>query len=40
MGQMSTEEAIRAYERILRDPYSSPQQKMVAEMALKSLRGY
>ena len=40
MGQMSTEEAIRAYEEILNDPNSSPQQKAVAEMALKSLRGY
>jgi hypothetical protein len=40
MGQMSTEEAIRAYERILNDPNSTPQQKAVAEMALKSLRGY
>ena len=40
MGQMSTEEAIRAYEKILRDPNSTPQQKAVAEMALKALRGY
>jgi len=40
MGQMSTEEAIRFYEKILRDPNSSPQQKAVAEMALKALRGY
>jgi hypothetical protein len=40
MGQMSTEEAIRAYEQILRDPNSTPQQRAVAEMALKALRGY
>ena len=39
MGQMSTEEAIREYEAILRDPNSSPQQKAIAEMALESLRG-
>jgi hypothetical protein len=37
---MSTQEAIRAYERILRDPYSTPQQKAVAQMALQALRGY
>ena len=40
MGQMSTAEAIRVYERILRDPYSSPQQIRVAQMALQALRGY
>ena len=40
MGQMSTEEAIRAYEAILRDPNSSPEQRAIAEIALKSLRGY
>ena len=40
MGQMSTEEAIRVYERILYDPYSSLQQKAVAEAILKTIRGY
>ena len=40
MGQLSTEEAIRVYEKILRDPSSTPQQKAIAELALKSLRGY
>ena len=40
MGQMSHEEAIRFYERILYDPYSSPQQKAVAEAILQTLRGY
>jgi len=40
MAQMSTEEAIRAYESILNDPNSSPQQKAIAEAILKSLRGY
>jgi len=40
MAQMSTEEAIRAYLRILNDPYSTPQQRAVAEMALRALRGY
>ena len=40
MGQMSTEEAIRAYERILYDPNSSPQQIAVAKVALMALRGY
>ena len=37
---MSTEEAISTYERILNDPNSSPQQIMIAQMALQSLRGY
>ena len=40
MGQLSKEEAIREYERILYDPNSSPQQRAVAEMALKAIRGY
>ena len=40
MGLMSTEEAIRAYEEILYDPNSSPEQKAVARIALESLRGY
>ena len=40
MGQMSTEEAIRLYERILYDPYSSPEQKAIARIALESIRGY
>ena len=40
MGQMSTEEAIRFYERIIWDPNSSPQQIAVAQMALQALRGY
>jgi len=40
MGQLSTEEAIRFYERILYDPYSTPEQKAVARMALEALRGY
>jgi len=40
MGQMSTEEAIRFYLQILYDPYSTPQQKAIAEIALQSLRGY
>ena len=39
-GILTTEEAIRRYEKILYDPYSSPQQKAIAEIALKSLRGY
>jgi len=41
MGQMSTEETtVRAYERILRAPYNSPQKKAIAEMVMKSLRDY
>lgn len=40
MGQMSTDEAIRTYEQILNDPYSSAQQKAMAEMIIKALRGY
>ena len=40
MGLMSTEEAIRAYEEILYNPNSSPEQKAVARIALESLRGY
>ena len=40
MGQMSTEEAIRFYLRILNDPNSSPQQIAIAQIALESLRGY
>jgi len=40
MGLMSTEEAIRLYERILRDPNSSQQQKEIAQIALVALRGY
>jgi len=40
MGQMSTEEAIRMWERILYDPNSSYEQKAIAQIALESLRGY
>jgi hypothetical protein len=38
MGTLSKQDAIAAYERILRDPNSTPQQKAIAEMALVSLR--
>lgn len=37
---MSTQEAIRRWEAILYNPYSSPEQKAIARMALESLRGY
>ena len=37
---MSTQEAIRKWEEILYSPYSSPEQKAIAQMALQSLRGY
>ena len=40
MGQLSTEEAIREYEKIIRDPKSTPQQIAVAREILKALRGY
>lgn len=40
MSQLSTEDAIREWLRILNDPNSSPQQKAIAQMALKELRGY
>ena len=40
MAVMSTEEAIREYEKILNDPNSTPQQKAMAEVIIKSLRGY
>jgi|GEM_PF-4956366 len=40
MGQLTNEEAIRRYEQILKDPRSTPEQKAMAQMALKALRGY
>jgi len=40
MGQLTLEEAIRMWEKILYDPNSSYEQRAIAQIALESLRGY